>query len=137
MEDPEVKRILEEKMRRMANDLSAQKEPIVKLTESNFKQYSAGNKPLFVDFWASWCGPCMIMEPVVERLATKYGDSVLFGKVNVDEEMSLSSRYQVFSIPTFMLFKNGTPVDAVIGAVGEAGLEGLVKKGLNGSSVHK
>ena len=77
------------------------------------------------------------MEPVVERLAAKYGDSVLFGKVDVDEEMNLSSRYQVFSIPTFMLFKNGTPVDAVVGAVGAAGLEGLVKKALNGSSVYK
>ena len=81
---------------------------------------------MLVDFWAAWCGPCRIMEPVVEKLAAKYSDKVLFGKVNVDEEMNISSRYQVFSIPTFMVFKNGQPMDAVIGAVGEASLERLV-----------
>lgn len=101
------------------------------MTEENFKDYSSGQKPLFVDFWASWCGPCRIMDPVVERLASKYGE-VVFGKVNVDEEMGLSSNYQVFSIPTFMLFKNGQPMDGAIGAVGEASLEAMVKRALNG-----
>jgi len=69
---------------------------------------------------------------VVERLAAKYSDRMLFGKVNVDEEMNLSSRYQVFSIPTFMVFKNGRPMDAVIGAVGEASLERLVRNAIEG-----
>ena len=105
---------------------------IVTLTEDNFKDYTAGEKPLFVDFWASWCGPCRIMEPVIERLAAKYGDDVVFGKVNVDEQMSISSSYEVFSIPTFMLFRNGQPMDGAIGAVGEASLEQIVKRALNG-----
>lgn len=105
---------------------------IVTLTEANFKDYSAGEKPLFVDFWAAWCGPCKIMEPVVDRLAAKYGAGVVFGKVNVDEQMSISSSYEIFSIPTFMLFKNGQPMDGVIGAVGEASLEQMVKRALNG-----
>jgi len=70
------------------------------------------------------------MEPVIERLAAKYSDRVLFGKVNVDEEMNISSRYEVFSIPTFMIFKNGQPMEAVIGAVGEASLERLVTSAL-------
>jgi len=105
---------------------------IVTLTEENFKEYSAGSKPLLVDFWATWCGPCRIMEPVIERLATKYGQEVIFGKVNVDEQMNLSSNYQVFSIPTFMLFRNGQPMDGAIGAVGEASLEQMVKRALNG-----
>jgi thioredoxin 1 len=104
----------------------------VRLTEDNFGEYSNGGKPLFVDFWASWCGPCRIMDPVVEKLAEKYSDRMFFGKVNVDEEMNISSRYEVFSIPTFMLFKRGQPTDAVIGAVGEAALEQLVKRTLNG-----
>jgi thioredoxin 1 len=72
------------------------------------------------------------MDPVVEKLAAKYSDRMLFGKVNVDEEMSISSRYQVFSIPTFMIFKNGQPMDAVIGAVGEASLERLVTSAIEG-----
>ena len=98
----------------------------VKLTEANFDELSTSGKLMFVDFWATWCGPCRVMEPVVEKLAAKYSDRVLFGKVNVDEEMNISSRYEVFSIPTFMIFKNGQPMDAVIGAVGEASLERLV-----------
>jgi len=106
----------------------------VRLTEANFDSLGSSDRPMFVDFWAVWCGPCKVMDPVVEKLAAKYGDRVLFGKVNVDEEMNLSSRYQVFSIPTFMIFRNGQPMDAVIGAVGEASLERLVKNVLDGSS---
>ena len=105
----------------------------VRLTEANFDQISSGEKPLFVDFWAVWCGPCMVMDPIVEKLAAKYSDRMNFGKVNVDEEMNISSRYQIFSIPTFMIFKNGQPMDAVIGAVGEASLERLVQTSLDGS----
>jgi len=102
------------------------------LTESNFDALSKSDRPMLVDFWAVWCGPCRIMDPVVERLAAKYSGKMLFGKVNVDEEMNISSRYQVFSIPTFMVFKNGQPMDAVIGAVGEASLERLVKGAIEG-----
>jgi thioredoxin len=109
----------------------------VRLTEENFDRLSSSDKPMFVDFWATWCGPCRIMEPIVERLAAKYSDRVLFGKVNVDEEMNISSRYEVFSIPTFMIFRNGQPMDAVIGAVGEASLERLVKNAVNGSSAER
>ncbi len=104
----------------------------VKLTEENFEALSRSDRPMFVDFWAVWCGPCKIMEPVVDKLASKYSNRMLFGKVNVDEEMNISSRYQVFSIPTFMVFKNGEPMDAVIGAVGEASLERLVRNAIEG-----
>ena len=106
----------------------------VRVTEKNFHEFSVGERPLFVDFWAEWCGPCRIMDPVVERLATKYGDKVVFGKINVDEEMNLSSRYEIFSIPTFMIFKKGQPTDAVIGAVGEASLDQFLARALNGKS---
>ena len=102
------------------------------MTEENFEALASSERPMLVDFWAVWCGPCRIMDPVVERLASKYSDRMLFGKVNVDEEINISSRYEVFSIPTFMVFKNGQPVDAVIGAVGEASLERLVKSAIEG-----
>jgi thioredoxin 1 len=104
----------------------------VRLTEANFDALNKSGRPMFVDFWAVWCGPCRIMDPVVEKLAAKYSDRMLFGKVNVDEEMNISSRYQVFSIPTFMVFKDGQPMDAVIGAVGETSLERLVKGAIEG-----
>jgi len=108
----------------------------VKLTEANFNELSAGGKPLFVDFWAAWCGPCKVMDPVVEKLAAKYSDRIVFGKVNVDEEISISSRYHVFSIPTFMVFRGGQPMDAVIGAVGEPSLERLLSGAIGGPSDH-
>lgn len=104
----------------------------VRLTEANFDSLSKSERPMFVDFWAVWCGPCRVMDPVVEKLAARYSGKMLFGKVNVDEEMNISSRYQVFSIPTFMVFKNGQPLDQVIGAVGEASLEKLVKGAIEG-----
>ena len=111
----------------------AEQPAMVRLTEANFDALSAGDRPMFVDFWAEWCGPCRIMDPVLERLAAKYSDRVLFGKVNVDEEMSISSRYQVFSIPTFMMFKKGQPMDVVIGAVGEASLERFIEGTIDGA----
>ena len=96
------------------------------MTEKNFDEVMASNKVVFLDFWATWCGPCMVMDPIVEKLAAKYSGKAAFGKVNVDEEMNVSSRFQVFSIPTFMIFKNGQPMDAAIGAVGESSLERLI-----------
>lgn len=104
------------------------------VTEENFQKFSEGDKPLFLDFWATWCGPCKVMEPVVEKLAQKYAGRITFGKVNVDKEMSLSSRYQILSIPTFIVFKKGQPMDAAIGAVGEASLDQLLSRALNGRS---
>lgn len=107
---------------------------IVKLTTSDFDSYVSGGKPVFVDFWAVWCGPCRAMEPVVERLAAKYAGKVVFGKLNVDEESTLATRYDVQSIPTFMIFKDGRPIDAVVGAVGEPILDRLIQKSAGAKS---
>jgi thioredoxin len=128
LSDPELSRIYDEKMKRMAAQTSSAHGPIVKLTTADFDGYLAGGKPLLVDFWAVWCGPCRTMEPVVERLAAKYAGKVVFGKLNVDEEPSVATRYDVQSIPTFMLFSNGRPSGVVIGAVGEPALDRLLQK---------
>lgn len=108
---------------------------VVKLTRSDFDTRINGRQPLFVDFWAVWCGPCKTMEPVVERLAAKYSGKVIFGKLNVDEEPEIATRYEVQSIPTFMIFRNGQPLDATIGAVGEITLDRLIQRSMVGGSM--
>lgn len=74
------------------------------------------DKPVLVDFWATWCGPCRMMAPVVEALSQEYAGRVEVYKVNVDDCGDLAAQYRIMSIPTLMLFKNGKAVDKVIGA---------------------
>jgi thioredoxin 1 len=137
LSDPELTRILNEKAKRLAAQASEKSAPILRLTRSDFDKQINGDKPVFVDFWAAWCGPCRTMEPVIERLAAKYDGKMVFGKLNVDEESELATRYDVQSIPMFMVFKKGQPVDATIGAVGEAALDRLIQKSISGSSVYR
>jgi len=111
--------------------------PIVRLTTSDFDAYINGEHPVFVDFWAVWCPPCRAMEPVVERLAAKYSGKMLFGKVNTDEEPEIQTRYDVLSIPTFMVFKNGQPFEATVGAVGEVTLDKLIQKSMGGGTIRR
>jgi thioredoxin len=134
LSDPELAKILSEKARRMTLEAASRHAPIVALTSSEFDRFVGDGRPVFVDFWAVWCGPCKTMEPVVDRLAAKYSGKVLFGKLNVDEQSDIATRYEVQSIPTFMIFKKGQPVDAAIGAVGEPALDRLIQRSLNGAA---
>jgi thioredoxin 1 len=133
LSDPELTRLLNEKARKIAMESSSRHDGIVTLTTSDFDRYVNDGRPVFVDFWAVWCPPCKAMEPVVERLAAKYAGKVVFGKLNTDEQSEIATRYEIQSIPTFMIFKKGQPIDATIGAVGEAALDRLIQKSLNGS----
>jgi len=128
LSDPELGKIYEEKMRRMSQQASSVHPEIVKLTLSNFEGYMRNGTILLVDFWAVWCGPCRTMEPIVDKLAARYAGKIVVGKLNVDEESALATRFDVQSIPTFMLFKDGRPVDAAIGAVGEAALDRMIQR---------
>jgi thioredoxin 1 len=106
------------------------KPSVLILTAANFEQVVNQAKPTLVDFWAEWCGPCRVMHPILERLSTKYAARISFGRLNVDEAGDIAARFQVFSIPTFILFRAGRAIDSVIGAVGERGLETLILRNI-------
>jgi len=89
---------------------------VAQVTRENFdNEVLQSDKPVFIDFWASWCGPCQMMAPVVEELSEEIAD-VKFAKVNVDEQPELARQFQVMSIPTMVLLKEGKIVDTTIGA---------------------
>ncbi len=88
-----------------------------------------GSKPALVDFWASWCGPCRMLSPVVDKVSEQY-DGVDFYKVNVDEEPDLAMEYGIMSIPCLIMFKDGKIFDQSVGVVPEAALKAFVEKAL-------
>lgn len=126
--DDELERI---KMRKLAELLSSMKaekiqQPLsepVELSDLNFKQFISSHSFVVVDFWAEWCAPCRAIAPVVKELAKQYAGKVVFGKLNVDENPHTASEYGIMSIPTLLFFKNGRPVDMVVGAVPKRYLE--------------
>jgi thioredoxin 1 len=125
MSDPEIEKLMKKKMEDMGKRSSDQ---LVELSEKNFEDMISANKPVLVDFWASWCGPCQFMLPIFDKLAKKYNDKIVFARLNVDDNQSVASRFDVYAIPTFIVFRDGKAIDRAIGAVGEAGLEGLITK---------
>ena len=100
-----------------------------KFTSGNFEEeVLASDIPVFVDFYADWCGPCKMMAPVVEKLAEKYDGKLKVGKCNVDEENEIAGKYRIMSIPTMMIFVNGEVKETIVGAVSQAELENLIEK---------
>ena len=93
-------------------------------TDSNFQQEVLNSElPVVVYFYADWCGPCKMIGPVIEQLAEAYAGKIKVGKVNVDENMELASKYRIMSIPAIMFFKNGEVQDQIIGALPKAQIE--------------
>ncbi|MDD6735692.1 MAG: thioredoxin [Clostridiales bacterium] len=85
------------------------------LTGNNFNEIIKSDKPVMVDFWASWCGPCRMLAPVIDEIAEEYAGRITVGKVNVDSESALASQYAIVSIPTVIIFKDGKAVEKFVG----------------------
>ncbi len=103
----------------------------ITLNETNFDQEVLNSElPVMVDFWAVWCGPCKVLGPIVDEIATEYDGKLKVGKVNVDENNQLAGRYGIMSIPTLKFFKGGKIVGELIGAAPKATLVEEIKKHL-------
>lgn len=102
---------------------------LVAVTDATFqKEVLEAEQPTFVDFWASWCGPCKMIGPIFEELAKEYAGKVKFAKVNVDENLKTPANYGVRGIPTLIMFKGGKIVEQVVGAVPKSQIENILKK---------
>jgi len=99
---------------------------------SNGKDFEPFTKQglVLVDFWAEWCMPCIMMAPVMEELNERFKGKIKFGKINVDENQPLAHKFKIFSIPNFILFKDGKPIDQFIGAMPEEDFEDRLRKHL-------
>ena len=127
-EDRELERIKQAKLHEMMKKMSSEKqktfpnEPI-ELTDATFKEIIQKHPLVVVDCWAPWCGPCRMVAPVIKELARDYAGKILFGKLNVDENPEVSAQYEIMSIPTLLVFKNGKLVDKIVGAMPRQMLE--------------
>ena len=102
---------------------------VIEFTDQSFEQeVLQADQPVLVDFWAAWCGPCRMIAPTVEALATEYAGKAKVGKVNVDENNSTPGRYNIRGIPTLLLFKGGEVREQVVGVASRDELENLLKK---------
>lgn len=100
----------------------------MQFTAANFEaEVLQAQGPVMVDFYADWCGPCKMMAPLVERMAEKYADQIKIGKLNVEEAMEISDKYNVRNIPTFIFFKDGQPISTHVGGMSSAELEEKIK----------
>jgi thioredoxin 1 len=105
---------------------------LTEVTDATFEQeVTQADRPVVVDFWAPWCGPCRVIGPILEDMAAQHGERVTFTKLNVDDNPQVAGRYNVLSIPTVILFENGEPQETVVGARSKSHYEGAWERWLN------
>ncbi|MEM3641201.1 MAG: thioredoxin [Candidatus Bathyarchaeia archaeon] len=133
VEDKELKRIREKKIKQLVKQLEEKEKMAVKpvhVTDSNFDDIIHKHSLVLIDFWADWCAPCRMIAPIIEELAREYAGKVLVGKINVDENPETAERFQIFSIPTILVMKNGEEIDRIVGLVPKNQIEEHLKKHL-------
>jgi thioredoxin len=116
------------KLRRQKEKLM---EKVLHVQAADWQGIEASSKPVFVDFWADWCGPCKMLGPTFERLAEKYGDTVTFAKVNVDEMPDVANKFAIRSIPTLVLLQAGNVVERLVGLRSEQELAQVLSRYTN------
>jgi thioredoxin 1 len=94
----------------------------LQITDANIKEIISSGKPVVIDFWAEWCGPCRMVGPIVEELAAEYEGKVIIGKMDVDDNVETPTEYSIRNIPTILFFKDGQVVDKQVGATQKANL---------------
>ena len=141
-EDKELERIRLKKLKEMLKRQALKEKKTVEkqrkiidkpleLTDSTFTEFVQNNPFVVVDCWAPWCGPCLMVAPIIEELAKEYAGKIVFGKLNVDENPITASRYQIMSIPTLLVFRNGKLVATIIGAMPKEMLEARITRFLH------
>ena len=99
----------------------------MEITKTTYEELVQGEKPIVLDFWATWCGPCRKIAPDVEALAAQYADQAVIGKVNVEEEDELAAQFGIRNIPTLLFIKGGQVVDKCVGAVPKSTIESKIQ----------
>jgi thioredoxin 1 len=137
-DDKEVSAIKQRKLAEMQKIAAARSsmnnisKPIV-LTDSNFREEVSKYPLILVDFWAPWCGPCRIVSPIIEQLASEYAGRVAFGKLNIDENQQVAQSFGIQSIPTMIILKNSKVIDISVGALPKAQIQVKIQQHLSDS----